>query len=1321
MLRKLHTIIVGILVAFPVAAMCQITFTHIGSQAELSSCYVKAITQDNYGYMWFATKNGLYRYDGQRVHRYTVYDAEQKRGNNNIGALFETPDHKMLVGTDRGVFSFDPHTERFTAITQKSKEGVSADDWVQSIVGDKHGNTWVLVPNQGAFRYQKNGKVDYYSVTNHNGNKNKLPQDMISTASGDIFVTTIHQGVWRFDYATNSFRAVVTPERFDDSNVNTSHLCETPDGQIVIGSLTGYLWTWNPRTDKLSRIPFSHSGHVYLRDLRQVGSEIWIGTQRGLYIIDTQSGNEEFITSRMKHRGLSDDCVYCIYADKDKNLWLGTMFGGVSFYQRNGFAFHNYATNSPVRGMAQTADGTLWIGSERAGISSLNPKTGVFTPLLSGNNDYSDCLTMKYCGGRLYAGFMRKGLVEMDHSGIRRNWDFDLVGHNGGSAYSVLHDRDGCLWIGMDWGLVCQTPDGKFHDIDNVGYDWFFDIFQDSRGIIWFASMGNGVWIHNPKTGKYKHYPFTEDHKNGLRSNCVSSVMEDSRGTIWLSTDRGGLSRYDAASDRFVTYGTEEGLPDNTVYDVLEDEKGFLWFGTDKGLVKFNPQTATAKTFLTADGLACDQFYYHNALKDDNGTFWFGGLCGVVGFRPSLEAEPVAVPPIYFTHFYINFHEVLPGAKDSPLKESIFFTDKITLPYDVGNFSISVSSPNYTDRAGAYSYRLSPTSKEWIPIGPDHRLSFASLAPGTYTLEVRVANGSAESMRSMTIRILPPWYFSIWANIAYFVMVCIAIWLMSRWYLLRKKRQLEEKEKLFTINKEKELYKNKMQFFAEIAHEIRTPLTLIRTPLEAIRELEINDKRVKRYLRIMQQNTMRLLDLTAQLLDFQKIENRRGTLRFEQVDVSALIQSTLDRFTDTMTLKKKNLTANIPDTPIPAVIDREAVTKILSNLFNNALKYSAEKIEVTLKADKRSFTLCVSSDGQKIAQENRDKIFDAFFQIDENADNGGVGIGLPLSLTLAKLHNGDILLADDDTPMNTFVLNIPLQQENVEIEKTMSPAMTEYVMEEDTHPVSELVGYSLLFVDDNEDMRDFLAEQLSESFNVETAADGNEALAKLKEHPYDIVVTDIMMPGLDGYELCKLIKGDDDISHTPVVFLTAKNDIESKVAALSCGGEAYIEKPFSIKYFRQQIISLLDNRRNERKAYLKKPFFTVDNMKMSKSDEEFMNKVVESINKNIDDDSFSVETMADVLCMSRSSLLRKIKSLFNLSPVELIRLVRMKRAAELIQEGDHRISEICYLVGFNSSSYFSKLFFRQFGVTPKAFAKQCEEKKKQKPQHHDGE
>lgn len=1320
MLRKLYISIIGILAALPVAAISHIPFTHIGSQAELSSSCVKAIVQDDYGYMWFGTKNGLNRYDGLRAHRYNVYDAEQKRGNNNIGALYETAEQKLLVGTDRGVFMFDPRTERFTAITQKSKEGVSADDWVQSIVGDKRGGVWVLVPNQGAFRYHKDGKVDYHSVTNHNGNKNKLPQNIIATANGDILVTTTHQGVWRFDFATNTFRAAITPDRFGDASVSTTHLCETSDGQIIVGSSTGCLWKWNPRTDQLSPIPFSRSGQVYLRALMYIDDEIWIGTQFGLCIVNVQDGSEELITSRLWHSGLSDDCIYSIYADKDSNIWLGTMFGGVNYHQRSGFSFRNYP-NGHVRGIAQTTDGTIWIGSENHGISSLNPKTGELRPLVEGESGYKDCLTLKYSEGRLYAGFARMGLMEIEGGGIKRNWEFGFMGHSEVSAYSVLRDRDGRLWIGLDWGVVCQTPDGQYHSVEDVGYDWIFDIFQDSRGIIWFASMGNGVWTHNPRTGEYRHYPFTEDHRNGLRSNCVSSVMEDSHGNIWLSTDRGGLSRYDAATDRFVTYGMEEGLPDNVVYKVLEDEKGFLWFGTDNGLVKFNPQTGKVKTFATADGLACEQFFYHSALKDDSGNFWFGGLTGVVSFRPSLDVEAKAAPPIYFTHFYINLHEVRPGIEGSPLEESIFFTEKVTLPYDVGNFSLTVSSPNYADRAGVFSYRLSPTSREWIPIGPDHTLNFASLAPGTYTLEVKVANGSAESTRTLTIRILPPWYFSIWANIAYLIMACIIVWQLSRWYLQRKKRQLEEKERFFTINKEKELYKNKMQFFAEIAHEIRTPLTLIRTPLEAIREMEISDKRIERYLRIMQQNTMRLLDLTTQLLDFQKIDNRRDTLHFEQVDVSALIQSTLDRFADTMTLKDKELTASIPDTPILAVIDREAITKILSNLFNNALKYSTRKIDVTLAADQDSFTLSISSDGQKITPENREKIFEAFFQIDENVDNGGVGIGLPLSRTLAKFHNGSIHLAEDGSPMNTFVLNIPLRQENAEIETAITPEMTEYVMEEDTHPASEFAGYSLLFVDDNEDMRDFLEEQLSESFNVETATDGNEALQKLKEHPFDIVVTDIMMPGMDGYELCKRIKGDNDISHTPVVFLTAKNDLESKVAALSCGGEAYIEKPFSIKYFRQQIISLLDNRRNERKAYLKKPFFTVDNMKVSKSDEEFMNKVVESINKNIADDSFTVETMAEVLCMSRSSLLRKIKSLFNLSPVELIRLVRMKRAAELIQEGDHRIVEICYLVGFNSSSYFSKLFFRQFGVTPKAFAKQCEERKQQKKQKEGGQ
>ena len=383
-----------------------------------------------------------------------------------------------------------------------------------------------------------------------------------------------------------------------------------------------------------------------------------------------------------------------------------------------------------------------------------------------------------------------------------------------------------------------------------------------------------------------------------------------------------------------------------------------------------------------------------------------------------------------------------------------------------------------------------------------------------------------------------------------------------------------------------------------------------------------------------------------------------------------------------------------------AAIDKEAITKVLSNLLNNALKYARHTITIDLFQDEADFTVRIVSDGEKIPEASSQQIFEPFYQMEKkDTVRMGVGIGLPLARSIEQ-------------PENTFVLIIPLNKDEVrqQIEKVVEQNI-EVLDEETSTETDQMKGYTLLLVEDNESMRSFIFERLEVLFTVETAVNGQEALDVLRSNHIDLVISDIMMPVMNGYELCKEIKGDIDLCHIPVIFLTAKNDLESKINGLKIGAEAYVEKPFSFNYLKSQILSLLSNRRKEREAFSKRPFFPVHNMQMNKADEEFMNKVINVIQENISDENFNVERMADILCMSRSSLLRKIKILFNLSPIDFIRLIRLKKAAELIQEGKYRIGDICYMVGINSSSYFSKLFLKQFGMTPKEFEKQYQTSK----------
>ena len=689
---------------------------------------------------------------------------------------------------------------------------------------------------------------------------------------------------------------------------------------------------------------------------------------------------------------------------------------------------------------------------------------------------------------------------------------------------------------------------------------------------------------------------------------------------------------------------------------------------------------------------------------------------GLLAFSPRLN-EMGEVKDIFFTNLAIDGHEVTPSSPSSPLKKNIMLTDHITLAHDQANITLSLSSMLYSAvQENNYEYKLEPIDKEWHSTGTASEISYASLAPGTYHLHIRVLSSASKEKyaeRELTIKVLPVWWKST-AAYSIYILILIGIAVLSfRIYQQRQREKFAEQQKLFNIEKEKELYKRKVDFFTEVAHEIRTPLTLINGPLEIINETKISDPRLRKHLDTIGQNTRRLLSLASQLLDFRKVGTDHLKPVFENVNINKLLTATLERFEPTFAHNGKTLTISHTDENITANIDREAITKVLSNLFNNALKYSAHATSISMLKEDDKLRLTVLSDGIRIPQDNAEHIFEPFFRLNNAQEKRqmGSGIGLPLARSLAQLHKGQLYLDTTITEGNAFVLILPLnitptQAEKAEKVKELAAAPDHPLEEKTTLTNENSRGRTILVVEDEEEIKEYMVERLQKSFIVEQAANGVEALEILQKEHVDLVVSDVMMPEMDGIELCHQIKSDIKLSHIPVVFLTAKNDTDSKIEGLKAGAEAYVEKPFSYEYLLTQIKSLLKNREKEREAFSKRPFFPIDNIQMSKEDEEMMQKVMNIINENINDEEFNVERLADLMYMSRSSLLRKIKQLFNMPPLEFIRLVRLKKAAELIQEGNHRVGEICYMVGFGNPSYFAKMFNRQFGVTPKEFEQQ---------------
>lgn len=1324
-MRKHHLcILLAILLisSLPLSGQGNYSFTHINGENGLSASNVKVILQDSYGFMWFGTKNGLNRYDGTSILQLDCDDLKAGTGNHNIGALYEDKDRNLWVGTDRGIYLYNPANDIFTVINQRTPDGIAPGNWVQEILDDPQGNIWALIPDQGVFRFY-NKKMDYYPVTDKNNFKTETPTCICVSPKGDVWLGSSGIGLFRYNARSNNFE-----QRLTDCNgrslkgLSITSICFQGD-QLILAMQDGELLKYDPQKNRIGEFSLPFKKQTYLRDVMCFGDEIWVGTHHGLYILNEKKQQVTHLKEDlMRSFSLSDNTVYYIYRDHQKGIWLGTMFGGVNYLPHHQMSFEKYVPGSDansldskrIRGLAEGVDGDIWIGTENAGISILDTHTGKVrhTPRMSPNHQFTLC--MENYNGKIYTGFFKQGVDVISLPTEQIQTLCEPIEGTDNSVYAFLEDSKGVQWVGLGWGLYRKQPGEKHYTrVNETGFDWIFDILEDSDGTIWLASMGNGIWKCDPKKNTFRNYCYTEGQPNGLISNSISSIMQDSRKNIWFSTDRGGICRYNRQEDDFTSFSIRDGLPDDVAYNILEDKRGNLWFGTNKGLVRFNPLNKDIRVFTTKDGLLGNQFNYNAALKADDGRFYFGSIEGLIAFDPNIEEERRELPPIYISRFSIYNKEVTVHTPNSPLQQCIIHTDKIVLPYDQANFSFDAALLSYaTTETNEYSYRMDPIDKDWIPAASNQNISYAKLPPGKYTFRVRATHSGApgqEATRSLSIVILPPWWQSIAAYMVYTLLIGLIIIAWFRWYKQRKEKEMSEQQKLFAIEKEKELYESKVEFFTEIAHEIRTPLTLINSPLEAIEEIGVEDKRISKYLRVMGQNTKRLLELTGQLLDFQKIGANKLKMKFESVDITALLREIMDRFEATINLKKKELLYNLPEEDIRAAVDKEAITKIMSNLLNNALKYARQSILVELNKDREAFTIRVTSDGERISPEAGRRIFEPFYQMDKKEkDVNGVGIGLPLARSLATLHKGTLILDESPQEGNVFVLNVPLNKEGIQLANDLNVQKEIVVLEEETALSTNQRSYSVLLVEDNETMCDFIGERLRESFTVETASNGEKALDILRSTHIDLIISDIMMPVMNGYELCRIVKSDLDLSHIPVIFLTAKNDLNSKIKGLKQGAEAYVEKPFSFNYLKEQVLSLLDNRRREREAFSKRPFFTVDNMQMNKSDEEFMNKVIGVIEDNITDDNFGVERMAEILCMSRSSLLRKIKTVFNLSSVDFIRLIKLKKAAELIQEGKHRIGDICYMVGINSTSYFSKIFLKQFGMTPKDFEKQCQ-------------
>jgi len=1319
--KRIYLYIISVFTVLSVSSQSSYYFQNLNIDNGLSQNTVNAILQDRNGFMWFGTKDGLNRYDGISVKIFKSNgDDAEGLGNGFVRSLFEDNEGNIWVGTDVGVYIYNPYDEHFQFFTVKASNGRTINRTVYKIAPGSNNDILLSVDELGLFSYHTETKelVNYEFAQKGNVRDFQIDDNgtvWISFASGLYNTSDNFKTVKKYLNANGE-------EPFKNELITIIHFGDF--NRMYIGSEHNGLFELNLTTQKVTELPFTsdQSQQIFVRCLYPyTDNELWVGTETGVYIYNLETKACTHLSNNISDPfSLSDNAIYALCKDREEGMWIGSYFGGINYYPRQTTYFEKYyPTNQSqslqgqrVREICEGSDGNFWVGTEDAGLFHFNRQTKEFKHFAQSRN-FSNIHGLCADGDDLWVGTFSNGVKVINTvSGQVKSYAADdmpaTIKDN--YVFSIIKSSTGHIYLGTSQTLIrYDKTSGLFEEVKELNNNLIYDIKEDSRGNIWAATFVNGVFWYEAKTGKWEHFQHN-DEEGSLPYNKILSIFEDSKKQIWLTTQGRGFCRFDQSTKKFVRYTSRDGLPNDVIYQIVEDDMGFFWLTTNKGLVKFNPQDKSVKTFTVANGLLSNQFNYKSGYKTKDGNILFGSINGMISFNPASFTDDKYTPPIYITDFLLFNKPASIGSANSPLQKSIIYSDTIVLKHGQNHFSLRIAALSFQNpRTGLLKYKLEGLDEDWHDVPASSLVSYANVGSGKYQFRVMLSDGESGNVaeKNLFIEILPPFYLTKWAYCLYAILFLSVLYFLFNYMKNRQRRQQKWFVEKIEQNKEREIYDAKIRFFTNITHEIRTPLSLIKGPLEnIIMKNNIEDADTVDDLHIMKENTNRLLDLTNQLLDFKKAEKEGFLLNLSECNVSKILSETYQRFSPLIREYKRAFVLEMQDDNFYASIDREAFTKIISNLFNNAIKYAELNIKAMLIVNDSddTFEIRIENDGYVIPADQYEEVFKPFTRFNQpgQMDIPGTGIGMYLARTLAELHNGTLAMSGDDGN-NSFSLILPRLQEK-------KIAISGNSMEPENEAISAFTNtgqtdkaYTILVVEDSIDMQRFIKKVLSGKYNILVASNGEEALGVLGNNFVTLIVSDIMMPRMNGIELCAKVKSDINYSHIPIVLLTAKTNIQSKIEGMDVGADVYLEKPFSPEYLLATVSNLINSREKLKDAFMKNPMVMSNSMTTTPADKEFLNKLRDAIHKNISNADLKMEDIAVSLNMSRASFYRKIKGVLDLSPNEYLRLERLKMAAQLMKENKYQIGEICYIVGFNSSSYFSKCFQEQFGVLPKDY------------------
>lgn len=1027
------------------------SFRHYEVESGLTNNAVICSAQDHNGFMWFGTRDGLNRFDGYYFKTYRFPETQ-------IHFIYVDPSGTLLVSTQKSIYKYNPISDTF-------KLCLTYGYYIEEILSDSKGNIWFNANDELCRFSEKNKKLK------------KFPKNQFFHASGlgidqqgIVWICSPSGLLQKYNSNTETFTTfnLFAHSKKVRSSVTSAIKC-TRNGKILIGTDHFGLKIFDIKSNSYKDIDLccEKFSDLFFRCFLEVSdNELWIGTETGIFKYNYQTGVSSKIEKNVSDDySISDNVIYSLCKDSEGGVWVGTYFGGINYYPKQYTPFEKFYQHSAykslsgniVRELTEDHIGNLWIGTEDGGLNKLDAKTGQMQYYKPDNTKYSlsyICAhSLQAVDNELWVGTYNKGLdiIDINTGKVIRHYDESSTGGFNPSfpftflridnkiiiaAYPGLYQYDLVTKI---FSFFPHFPSGALYQC----------LLKDTHGNIWASAYGKGVMFYNEQSSIFKKFTHFADNEKSLSSDMVTDIFEDSKKDLWFATEN-GLCKLNKDKKNFRRYGTAEGFPSNFMLSILEDLKGRLWISTTKGLVCFDTQKdSVSSIYTTANGLLSDQFNFSSAYKDKQNRLYFGSAKGLVRFNPENFIVDTFIPPVFITDMRINGKEINTKNKDNPLKQSILYTDKITLRHEQSTFSIDFAALGYTAPQDLkYAYKLEGLSNNWTYIKGERRANFTKLQPGIYIFKVKAASTAGIWNNKETvikIEILPAWWASSWALFLYLLFSFLILYLSLQFYHKttqeKNKRAIErleiarEKEILkIEIAKEKEILESKVEFYTQVAHEIRTPLTLIKIPLgKVIRKTEGMEE-IKNSLKIMDGNTDRLIELSNQLLDFRQTEIKAYSFSFQRTNISDLLENAYQNFAELAEQNNIKFVLESPKEKLFAYVDVDAFTKIIYNLLGNALKYAATSVTIILKPSSPSlyhFTILLKNDGYIIPDSLGEKIFEPFFRIKETDAKTGSGIGLALARSITLAHNGTLIFENEDNKMNIFSLTLHINNKDI--------------------------------------------------------------------------------------------------------------------------------------------------------------------------------------------------------------------------------------------------------------------------------------------------